>query len=187
MNKLSIVEWPDERLRQPNRLIADDEFKTGCAGEYNLAELVAAMTEIMDETGGLGLAAPQVGVPLRLCLVNAHLIDASAPATFALFNPVVTRQTGRFISDDEGCLSFPKIYAPVRRKLDIVVEYRTIDGAPQRLEWTGFPARIILHELDHLDGRLFIDRLAAMDRANIDSDLQLQKLRQKRATQTAPQ
>ena len=182
MDPLQIVEWPDERLRQPNRAIADAEFKAGEANGYSLTELVAAMAAMLESTGGLGLAAPQVGAPLRLCLVNASLIDAAFPKTFALFNPVIVKQAGRFVSDEEGCLSFPKIYAPVRRKLDIVVDYQDITGEKKKLEWTGFPARIVLHELDHLEGRLFIDRVTADDRLTIENDLEMQKMRQKKAS-----
>ena len=181
MEPLQIVEWPDERLRQPNRTIADEEFKAGQAAGVSLQELVSAMTAMLESTGGLGLAAPQVGVPLRLCLVNASLIDAAFPKTFALFNPVIVKQTGRFVSDEEGCLSFPKIYAPVRRKLDIIVEYRDISGAQNTIKWSDFPARIVLHELDHLDGRLFIDRVAANDRLAIENDLEMQKMQYKKA------
>ncbi|MFH1378332.1 MAG: peptide deformylase [Planctomycetota bacterium] len=180
MEPLQIVEWPDERLRQPNRAIAAAEFKAGQAAGVPLQELVSAMTLMLESTGGLGLAAPQVGVPLRLCLVNASLINASFPKTFALFNPVIVKQTGRFISDEEGCLSFPKIYAPVRRKLDIIVDYQDIAGEKKRLEWTDFPARIVLHELDHLEGRLFIDRVAGSDRVAIETDLEIQKMRYKK-------
>ncbi len=115
--------------------------------------LIADMVESMYHEIGIGLAAPQVGVPLRIIIVD----DAEGGAR-ALLNPVVTAQGGRVVAE-EGCLSMPGIFAPVERAERVDVEALNEDGSALRFSARGLQARVIQHEIDHLDGLLFIDRL----------------------------
>lgn len=122
--------------------------------------LVADMVETMYHEVGIGLAAPQVGFSLRIIIVD----DGTGEAR-PLLNPVITAQGGRVVAE-EGCLSIPGIFAPVERAEWIEVEALDDQGSPLRFKAQGLHARVIQHEIDHLDGLLFIDRLdkAARDR-----------------------
>jgi peptide deformylase len=111
---------------------------------------------------GIGLAAPQVGVSLRLMVVG-H--DAKQEPQ-ALLNPRITEASGQ-VTAEEGCLSIPGIFADVTRAVRVCVEATDLEGAPVSLEASGLPARVLQHEIDHLDGVLFIDRLDPMTRDRI--------------------
>ncbi len=115
--------------------------------------LIADMVETMYHEVGIGLAAPQVGVSLRIIIV-----DEGEGGARALLNPVITAQGGRVVAE-EGCLSIPGIFAPVERAERVDVEALDEDGSPLRFSARGLQARVIQHEIDHLDGLLFIDRL----------------------------
>ncbi len=116
--------------------------------------LIKDMIDTMRDAPGVGLAAPQVGVSERI-FVWEYEGEASA-----VINPTVVSLTGESIDDEEGCLSIPGIYYPVARSETARIEGTDVDGDPLLLEGTGFLARILQHETDHLDGVLFLDRLA---------------------------
>lgn len=122
--------------------------------------LVEDMIETMKASGGVGLAANQVGISKRIFVFNPSEEDWRADA---LINPVIIK---RRISEktEEGCLSLPGITAEVRRYKYVLVEGLDIDGRHVRFEAKGLLARIIQHEVDHLDGKLFIDRLNPLRR-----------------------
>jgi peptide deformylase len=149
-----IRQYPDPALRmQANEV--DDVSDA-------VAELVERMTKVMQEARGVGLAAPQVGV-LRRVLVYQTSDDE--PVT-ALVNPRVTARSDEQETVDEGCLSLgaASVVVPVPRPATITVEALTPDGAQVTVEAEGLEARVIQHELDHLDGVLVIDRTSPEDR-----------------------
>jgi peptide deformylase len=119
--------------------------------------LIVDMFETMDAAKGVGLAANQVGIARRVAVVD---VDDDR---FALINPRIVESEGR-ASAEEGCLSIPEIYADVIRPDRVVVEALDASGAPFRKEATGLKARAIQHEIDHLDGILFLDHLSLLKR-----------------------
>ena len=123
---------------------------------------IADMVDTMYDEVGIGLAAPQVGISLRLMVVG-H--DDSRQAK-ALINPVITEQGGT-ITAEEGCLSIPGIFAPVTRAEWVKLEAQDLEGKPVSITARGLRARVFQHEMDHLDGVLFIDRLDAVTRDRI--------------------
>ena len=123
---------------------------------------IADMIDTMYEEAGIGLAAPQVGVPLRLMVVG-H--DARREPR-ALINPVIVERGGE-VTAEEGCLSLPGIFAPVTRSEWVDLEAKDVDGHPVKLHGRGLLARVLQHEMDHLDGVLFIDRLDPVTRDRI--------------------
>jgi peptide deformylase len=127
---------------------------------------IADMTETMWHQVGIGLAAPQVGLPHRILVMD----DGSGGAQ-ALINPVIESHSGT-IREEEGCLSLPGVFGVVERSKMITVRAMDADGKPVSLEATGLKARIVQHELDHLDGVLFIDRLPPVTRDRIKKKIQ---------------
>ncbi len=119
--------------------------------------LIENMFETMAVACGIGLAANQVGVARRVAVINAE------GQTFAMVNPQIVAEDGRSAAD-EGCLSIPDAYAEVQRPERVTLEALDEAGLPFRLEATGLVARAIQHEIDHLDGILFIDHLSPMKR-----------------------
>ncbi|MGH7388795.1 MAG: peptide deformylase [Candidatus Rokuibacteriota bacterium] len=117
------------------------------------------MIETMYDEVGIGLAAPQIGIPLRLVVVG----DDETRRARALVNPVVTEQGGQATAE-EGCLSIPGVFAPVTRAAWVKVQARDLGGDPVTIDAKGLLARVLQHELDHLDGVLFIDRLDPVTR-----------------------
>jgi peptide deformylase len=119
--------------------------------------LVDDMFETMDAAEGVGLAANQIGQALRVAVVDAD------GERFAMINPMIVEASGK-ASEEEGCLSIPEVYAEVTRPERVVLEATGRDGVRYRLEADGLKARAIQHEIDHLDGILFLDRLSPMKR-----------------------
>jgi peptide deformylase len=116
------------------------------------------MFDLMYEHKGIGLAANQVDLPYRFFILNLEGDPAQAEE-FVLINPVISRRHGTS-EGEEGCLSFPEIYAPVKRSEKIVISAYNLAGDEVNYELTGLIARAAQHEYDHLDGILFIDRLS---------------------------
>ncbi|HTK30977.1 MAG TPA: peptide deformylase [Candidatus Saccharimonadaceae bacterium] len=125
-------------------------------------ELVRDLRDTMRAYNGVGLAANQVGVKQRVLVVDVPLDDEQR-ARFALVNPVVTRRFGSETAE-EGCLSMPGIYEDVVRAERVQVEALDENGKPIRIEADGYLARALQHEVDHLDGVLFTDRLSPLRR-----------------------
>jgi peptide deformylase len=124
--------------------------------------LVEDLIETMYDQLGIGLAAPQVGISLRIIVVD----DPEAGGARPLINPGIAERRGQAVAE-EGCLSIPGIFAPVERAAWVRVEALDRDGRPLSLEADGLLARVIQHEVDHLDGILFIDRLDPVTRDRI--------------------
>jgi len=125
--------------------------------DEEVRRLVADMFETMDAAKGVGLAANQVGVARRVAVVDA---DGDR---FAMIDPVIVETEGRATAE-EGCLSIPDIYGDVTRPERVVLEALDEEGKPYRKEATGLKARAIQHEIDHLDGILFLDHLSLLKR-----------------------
>ena len=127
-----------------------------------IRRMVEDMTETMFEEVGIGLAAPQVGISLRLMVVG----DEKGRGARALVNPVIAEQGGE-VTAEEGCLSLPGIFADVTRAEWVRLDAHDLDGNPVSVKARGLTARVFQHEMDHLDGVLFIDRLDPMTRDRI--------------------
>lgn len=132
-----------------------------------LDRLIGVMRQVMHEAPGVGLAAPQLGIPLRLAVLEDQFdIDPAAAALrsrspldfMAILNPRYTPVGSGRASFYEGCLSLNGLQAVVARPDAVLLEYLTPDGAAERREFSGWQARIVQHETDHLDGILYIDR-----------------------------
>lgn len=128
-------------------------------------ELVENMIETMYAEGGVGLAAPQVGVSKRIVV-----IDTEDKGVIVLINPAIIKREGE-MSEEEGCLSVPGIYSTVRRSSVITVEAFDLEEKKFRMTQEGFLAIALQHEIDHLDGYLFIDRLNPAKRLMIKDQL----------------
>jgi peptide deformylase len=153
-----------EVLRLPHPAL-----KSACAElgpeEGELARAVAAdlLDTMRANAGCVGLAAPQLGELVRLVVIDVseHPKATASHGELALVNPVVERATGAEVAR-EGCLSIPELTANVRRATHVAVSARSPAGEPVRIDTEGFEARCLLHELDHLDGILFLDRVDSL-------------------------
>lgn len=130
-------------------------------------ELIRNMAETMRQAEGVGLAAPQVGELLRIIVAE---VSQEQTGLVALINPQVVESEGS-IESDEGCLSIPGISAKVTRAAEVVVEGLTPEGEMVKKRYSGVLARVIQHEIDHLDGVLFVDRLGFLGRSALSLKL----------------
>lgn len=130
--------------------------------DASLHTLLDDMIDTMYAAPGIGLAAPQIGVPLRVCVIDLS-IGKKTGQVIELVNPEFTEREGMQL-EEEGCLSVPGFEATVPRPARAVVTGRDRFGQPVTVEGTGLLARALQHELDHLDGRLFLDRLRGIQR-----------------------
>ncbi|KAB0630283.1 peptide deformylase [Acinetobacter gandensis] len=128
-----------------------------------LQHLTASMQATMLERNGVGIAAPQVYVSKRVIIVasrpNVRYPDAPEMQPIIMLNPVITKRSEQTILGEEGCLSVPDTRGQVARAEKITVQYLNLQGQPVEIHLEGFPARIVQHEVDHLDGILFTERL----------------------------
>ncbi|XP_008800721.1 peptide deformylase 1B, chloroplastic [Phoenix dactylifera] len=159
---LKIVEYPDPILRATNKRI--NTF------DENLKKLVEEMFDLMYKTDGIGLSAPQVGISVQLMVFNPAG-ERGEGEQIVLVNPVVYKTSKRTILYNEGCLSFPEIYADVERPASVKVGARDITGGRFKVNLSGLPARVFQHEFDHLQGTLFFDRMTEDVLESIRSDL----------------
>lgn len=164
---MEILLYPDPFLTKRSRPVTAAEFTAGSADGWNIEELVARMKATLAEEKGLGLAATQVGVGLRLFL--AH-VEAENIGPLAIFNPVVSDVHGTVV-EDEGCLSLPGIRAKVKRHAELKLTGADIKGQPLSFDARDLFARVCQHETDHLDGILFINRLGMTGRLLIRRQL----------------
>lgn len=148
---LSVVKYPDPVLRAPNATIE-------CFDE-NLAKLAEEMFEVMYEDDGVGLAAPQVGVNIRMMVFNETGEREHPEAQVVLVNPRIVTASKDTSVFEEGCLSFPKLYGDVVRPNKVRVKAQDLKGKSFFINIDKFPARIFQHEFDHLQGTLFCDRM----------------------------
>ncbi|MEN8751813.1 MAG: peptide deformylase [Desulfobacterales bacterium] len=155
MTKLEILTYPNKFLHQPTQPVENiDEV---------IQKLVADMVETMYEAPGVGLAAIQVGSDKQV-LVYDEKPTESDRGYGVIINPKIVETEGQIISENEGCLSVPDFRSDVKRAARIVVEGVDRDGKSLRFEADGFLAIVLQHEIDHLNGTLFIDRISALKR-----------------------
>lgn len=140
----------DRVLRQPAKRIAkiDDAIRT----------LIKEMLQTMYSADGIGLAAPQVGVNKQLIVIDCEPDNENSPP-LVLINPKITRYSSQTCNSDEGCLSIPGVYLEVNRPEAVEVTYKDEHGKPQKLQAADLLARAIQHEMDHLNGVMFVDRV----------------------------
>ncbi len=164
MAKLEILRYPDTRLRQIAKPVTkfNDTLRT----------LTANMAETMYDAPGIGLAAVQVNVPLRVVVID---ISEEKNDLLVLINPRIIQQQGSVINQ-EGCLSVPEIYADVERAEQVTISTQNLDGKAYTFETDELLAVCIQHEIDHLDGKIFVDYLSRMKQERIRKKL-LKELR----------
>jgi len=156
MPLLDIVTYPDPILHTVGRPVDAEDLENG------LADAVSRMFETMYEAGGVGLAAPQVGISKRFFVMDVRDEDGNKrPQTF--INPQVIHIEGEQIGE-EGCLSFPGLFQTIRREMRVVVRALDLTGNEFEADLEGLGARCILHETDHCDGIVFIDRVTPIKR-----------------------
>jgi len=152
---LPILHYPDPRLRR-----ACVEVKRF---DDALRELIASMVETMYDAPGVGLAAPQVGEAIRLLVYDPERDDDGEHRPRVVINPEIVLREGSVVGE-EGCLSVPQFYGDVARAERIVVRFQDGDGTVHEEDHEGLTARILQHEIDHLDGVVFLDRMSALKR-----------------------
>ena len=154
--KRPILLHPDPRLKKASAPVADltDELRT----------LADDMLATMYDAPGIGLAAPQVGVLSRLIVLDCVKEEGEAPRPMAMFTPEITAASDETSVYEEGCLSIPEQFADVTRPKLVQVRWIDMDGNEQTEEMDGLWATCVQHEIDHLDGKLFIDYLGPMKR-----------------------
>ena len=140
-----IRQYPDPVLRMKAREID--------AHDDDLRRLVERMTRLMQDASGVGLAATQVGILRRVFVFQPGEADPAA-----IVNPQIVKRSDQLETDDEGCLSLQGVQVPVERSLAVTIEGTDETGAPVSYELEELPARVVQHELDHLDGVLILDR-----------------------------
>jgi len=129
-----------------------------------LAKLAEDMLDTMYRASGVGLAGPQIGVSERIIVLDPAAVEDGEPAPLALVNPKVVEASRKMDRAPEGCLSIPGMEEIVERPSSVTVEAKTPHGDPVTIEATGLLSRVLQHEIDHLDGVLFIDRLSPLKR-----------------------
>lgn len=144
--QLKIRKYPDPILREKNLKI-----KNPLAPEIQM--LILNMTETMRRAQGIGLAANQVGVNLQLCIIEIE------ETTYTLINPKITAKSWKKDLSEEGCFSLPEVFLLIPRASQVQVRYLDQAGRPQKIKASGLLAHALQHEIDHLDGVLFIDRI----------------------------
>tara|TARA_B100000459_G_scaffold117942_1_gene70728 strand:+ start:244 stop:855 length:612 start_codon:yes stop_codon:yes gene_type:complete len=157
---LEIRKLGDDSLRQPARRI-------GKVTEQS-REIARDMLRSMYTAKGIGLAAPQVGIHQQLLVIDLDLENATTPPV-VLINPEITSSSASIDTYEEGCLSIPGVYLDVVRPSTVEVSYRDEMGRPRKMKADGLMARCIQHEIDHLNGVLFVDRVT--DKAGLQKEL----------------
>jgi peptide deformylase len=163
-----VVIWPDERLRQPSVAIT--------TVDASVRALYQDLVDSMYASNGLGIAALQLGDPRRMFIVEPKL--AGLPQTdppLAFINPEVIETSEEQQDSEEGCLSFPEVYIKVKRPMRCKVRAMGLDGALFEIEGEALFARCLLHEYDHLTGKLLVDFVGPLKRQMIKKKLQKQK------------
>jgi peptide deformylase len=159
MKDLKIVHYPEPVLLTAAKPLGEADF-TG-----DLAETVEKMFTVMADAQGVGLAAPQVGISQRFFVMDIpeDLEDGRNQERHAFINPEIFRVEGEQ-AGDEGCLSFPGLYQTVKRDMRVIVRAKDITGEEFELDLDGLAARCVLHETDHCDGIVFLDRMTPLKR-----------------------
>ncbi len=158
-----ITKYGEKILAKKTKKVVFDEIKK------ELPALLADMFETMDAVGGAGLAANQVGLDLRLAVIKIHREDED-PLSIVIINPEMVEKSGSMY-EDEGCLSFPGLFAKVKRAAKVKVRALNEKGLPIEINAEGLFAKALQHEMDHLDGVTFVDRLPLLSRLKLKPTL----------------
>ena len=155
---MKIITTPDKRLREKSEKVRQIDFE--------VLDIINGMRKLSTDWEAkhpyelsAAMAAPQIGVNKRIIIVRDDMEDKNNAHFTALINPEVTKTEGKTVTDYEGCLSVPKIYGMVPRPFKVRVRAKLEDGKEVRIKATGEMARTLLHEIDHLNGILFIDHI----------------------------
>ncbi len=141
----------------------------------NLKQLIADMFETMENADGVGLAAPQIGLPIRLFCIDLSPLEEDLPAGTLLrqtfINPVIYERSDEEVRSEEGCLSLPGIHEEVSRPVRIRIRYLDADLNPRDEEFADYMARVIQHEYDHIETKVFTDHISPLRRTLLRSKL----------------
>lgn len=155
----NILLHPDPRLKKIATPVVDLN--------EDLLLLAADMMDTMYDAPGIGLAAPQIGVLERLIVLDCVKEEGASPRPIVMFNPEIIASSDYTSVYDEGCLSIPEHYAEITRPAEVSVKWIDVDGKEQQEDFAGLWATCVQHEIDHLDGKLFIDYLKPLKRQMI--------------------
>jgi peptide deformylase len=155
MSKLNILTYPDKFLSEPTKPLENIDG--------NVQQMIDDMAAAMYEAPGVGLAAIQVGWDKSLLIYDIAARDEKR-ALQVLINPRIVTKEGELLSENEGCLSVPDFRADVKRAADITVEGHDREGNPIRMDADGLLAIVLQHEIDHLNGTLFIEHISSLKR-----------------------
>jgi peptide deformylase len=156
MSLLRIAHYPEPVLLSVGKPVLDGEFNS------DLERLVGDMFETMYEAGGVGLAAPQIFESRRLFVMDVPDEDGKSNK-LAFVNPEIVRVEGEQVGE-EGCLSFPGLFQTVQRQMRVIVRAQDVKGTEMELDLRDLAARCVLHETDHCDGIVFLDRMSPLKR-----------------------
>jgi peptide deformylase len=156
MSLLKIVHYPEPVLLTAGKPVADDEFSN------DLSSVIDNMFDTMYAAGGIGLAAPQVGILKRFFIMDVPGEDDTRQKA-AFINPEVLHIEGEQ-TGEEGCLSFPGLFQVVKREMRVVVRAEDLKGEKFEMDLSDLAARCVLHETDHCDGIVFLDRVSSLKR-----------------------
>lgn len=156
MKVLDIVTYPDKFLKKTTQSVDNIDG--------DLQSLIDDMGNTMYQAPGIGLAAIQVGVDKSLLVYDIAPSEDGRGELKVLINPVIVSREGEILSENEGCLSVPEFRADIKRSARILVEAVDRHGEPLRIEADGMLAIVLQHEIDHLNGKLFIDHVSALKR-----------------------
>ena len=168
-----ILIHPDPRLKKLCDPVAEVTADMG--------KLADDMLQTMYAAPGIGLAAPQIGITKRLIVMDCVKGEDEPARPLVLFNPEITWTSDDLSTYEEGCLSIPDQYAEVQRPAEVRVRWMGLDGKPQEEQFSGLWATCVQHEIDHLNGKLFIDYLGPLKRQMITR--KMEKLKRDRARQ----
>lgn len=160
----NILIHPDPRLKKPATPVE--------AFDDDLRRLADDMLETMYDAPGIGLAGPQIAVMRRILVMDCVKEEGASPEPMVLINPEITWASEDENTYEEGCLSIPEQYAEVVRPKEVEVSWTDLDGKPQQEKFDGLWATCVQHEIDHLDGKLFIDHLKPLRRQMITRKMQ---------------
>lgn len=164
MSIYKIVKYGDPVLRKKTQEITEIT--------EDIKQLAFDMLETMYAAPGVGLAAPQIGLSLKLCVIDVMPEGKKEP--YILINPQIIDGTD-MVELEEGCLSFPKIYEKVKRFNEVTAQYTDINGKLRKVTVSGFLAKAFQHEIDHLNGKVFIDLLSPWKRKDVEKEIRKRK------------
>ncbi|MBO7431385.1 MAG: peptide deformylase [Elusimicrobia bacterium] len=164
MSIYKIVKYGDPVLRKKTEEIKEIT--------EDIKQLAADMLETMYAAPGVGLAAPQIGLSLKMCVID--IMPEGKREPYILINPKII-DGNNMVELEEGCLSFPKIYEKVKRFNEVTAEYTDINGKLRKVTVDGFLAKAFQHEIDHLNGKVFIDLLSPWKRKDVEKEIRKRK------------